>query len=164
LEGIGTVISFTVYGEPVAQGRPKFTTVGGFARAYDPKKSSDYKQYIKLAAAEYAPKALWEGALCIVITAYRSMPGYISKYPVKVAAAERGEILPVSKPDADNYLKGVKDALKGVIWKDDSQVVDAYVGKRYSVKPRIEIIITQISTPTFVKEKRVPKTNKRKAE
>ncbi len=157
------MISFTVYGEPVAQGRPKFTTVGGFARAYDPAKSSDYKQYIKLAAREYAPESLWVGAISIVITAYRSMPKYISGSPERAKAAERGDILPTSKPDADNYLKGVKDALKGVIWKDDSQVVDAYVGKRYSAKPRIEIIITQIDIPPIVKKERKPKTIKRKA-
>lgn len=158
------MISFTVYGDPVAQGRPRFSTAGGFVKAYDPAKSRDYKQYIKLAATEYAPKVLWEGPLCIVITAYRGMPKYISGVPAKAAAAERGDILPTSKPDADNYLKGVKDALKGVIWKDDSQVVDAYVGKRYSARPRIEIIITQIYTPPIIKKERKPKTNKRKVE
>ncbi|OMD02745.1 RusA family crossover junction endodeoxyribonuclease, partial [Paenibacillus odorifer] len=60
------------------------------------------------------------------------------------AAADRGDILPVTKPDADNYLKGVKDALKGIIWKDDSQVVDAFVRKRYSAQPRIEVKIKQL--------------------
>lgn len=161
------MISFTVYGEPVAQGRPKFTTVNGFPRAYDPAKSSDFKRYVKLAATEYAPKELWLGALSIVITAYRSMPKYLSDKPHLAAAAEREEILPTTKPDADNYLKGVKDALKGVIWKDDNQVVDVYVGKRFSAKPRIEIIIEQLYTPplpTAPKREKKSKTNKRKAE
>lgn len=76
------------------------------------------------------------------MTAYRSTPKSFSKK--KTAAAERGDILPVTKPDADNYLKGVKDALKGVIWKDDSQVVDAFVRKRYSSRPRIEVKIKQL--------------------
>lgn len=50
----------------------------------------------------------------------------------------------MTKPDADNYLKGVKDALKGIIWKDDSQVVDAFVRKRYSARPRIEVKIKEL--------------------
>ncbi|MEK5238074.1 RusA family crossover junction endodeoxyribonuclease [Paenibacillus sp. FSL L8-0470] len=136
------MIEFTVLGEPVAQGRPKFSTAGGFPRAYDPAKSRDYKDYVRLAAREFAPAALLEGALGIAVIAYRSTPKSFSQK--KTAAAERGEILPTTKPDADNYLKGVKDALKGIIWKDDSQVVDAFVKKRYSSKPRIEIKIKQL--------------------
>ena len=134
-------IQFTVFGEPVAQGRPKFSTVGGFPRAYDPAKSRDYKDYVRLAAADHAPASLLDGPLGIAVTAYRSTPKSFSK--TKAAAAERGEVLPVTKPDADNYLKGVKDALKGIIWKDDSQVVDAFVRKRYSARPRIEVKIVQ---------------------
>ncbi|MDT3426096.1 Holliday junction resolvase RusA-like endonuclease [Paenibacillus forsythiae] len=136
------MIQFVVYGEPVAQGRPRATTVGGFVRLYDPKKSRDFKDYVRLAATGHAPAKLLEGPLGIAVTAYRSTPKSFSRK--KAAAAERGEILPVSKPDADNYLKGVKDALKGVIWKDDSQVVDAFVRKRYSARPRIEIKIKQL--------------------
>ncbi len=136
------MIQFTVHGNPVAQGRPKFSTAGGFVRAYDPAKSRDYKDYVRLAAAEHAPPKLLDGPLAVMVTAYRSIPKSFSKK--KAAAAEAGEIYPVSKPDADNYLKGVKDALKGVMWIDDSQVVDAYARKRYSFRPRIEVKIRQI--------------------
>lgn len=147
------MIEFTIYGEPVAQGRPRFSTAGGFVKAYDPAKSGDYKKYVKLAAMEFAPKTLMEGPIKLKLTVYRSMPGYLSKSPKKAAAAEAGEILPVSKPDVDNYLKGVKDALKGVIWKDDSQVVDAYAKKRYSAKPRIEVKIIEIAGSSVSKPK-----------
>ena len=37
--------------------------------------------------------------------------------------------LPTARPDADNYLKSAKDALNGIVWKDDAQVVDARVIK-----------------------------------
>lgn len=138
------MIQFTVYGEPVAQGRPRASTAGGFVKLYDPAKSRDYKDYVRLAASEHAPSALLEGPIGMMVTVYRSMPKYLSKYPNKAAAAERGEILPTTKPDTDNYLKGVKDALKGVIWKDDSQVVEVFARKRYSAKPRIEVKIKEL--------------------
>ncbi|WP_337032468.1 RusA family crossover junction endodeoxyribonuclease [Paenibacillus illinoisensis] len=134
-------IQFTVYGNPVAQGRPKFSSQGGFTRAYDPKNSKDYKDYVRLAAAEHAPAALLEGPLGMVLTVYRSTPKSFSKK--KAAQAEAGQIRPITKPDVDNYLKGVKDALKGVIWKDDSQVVEVFAQKRYSARPRIEVKIKQ---------------------
>lgn len=135
-------ISFTVYGEPVAQGRPKFSTFGGFTKVYDPKKSRDYKDYVKLAAAEHAPKALIEEPIMLELVIYRPIPKSFSK--AKTLDAERGFIRPVTKPDVDNYLKGVKDALKNVIWKDDSQVVDVYASKFYSHRPRVEVIIKNV--------------------
>lgn len=139
------MITFTVYGEPVAQGRPKASTSTGFVKMYDPKKSKDYKDYVKLAASEHAPDALLEGPLGMVLTVYRSIPKSISKSPKKAMLAEAGHIVPITKPDVDNYLKGVKDALKGVIWKDDSQVVEVFARKRYSARPRIEVKIKELS-------------------
>ncbi len=131
------MIQFTVYGEPVAQGRPRATTIAGRARLYDPAKSRNYKEYVKMAAAEHAPSALLEGPLLLNVTVYRSIPKSFSKK--KTAQAEAGELRPTSKPDVDNYVKGIKDALNKVIWKDDSQVVSVMVAKFYSQKPRIEV-------------------------
>lgn len=133
------MIQFTVLGEPVAQGRPRATTVGSRIRMYDPAKSSNYKEYVRLTASTYAPAELLTGAVGMMLIVYRPIPKSFSKK--KAAEAEAGRIRPTVKPDADNYLKGVKDALKGVIWQDDNQVVDVFVSKRYSNKPRIEVKI-----------------------
>jgi Holliday junction resolvase RusA-like endonuclease len=131
------MIQFTVYGEPVAQGRPRATTIAGRARLYDPAKSRNYKEYVRLAASEHAPAALLEGPLLLSVSIYRSIPKSFSKK--KTAQAEAGELRPTSKPDVDNYVKGIKDALNKVIWKDDSQIVSVTVAKFYSQKPRIEV-------------------------
>ncbi|TRY25943.1 RusA family crossover junction endodeoxyribonuclease [Brevibacillus sp. LEMMJ03] len=135
-------ISFTVYGEPVAQGRPRASTAGGFVRLYDPQKSRDYKDYVRLVASEHAPSKLIEGPLQLKVNVYRPIPKSFSKK--KAAQAEAGELRPTSKPDADNYLKGIKDALKNVVWKDDSQVVEVSVSKWYSDRPRVEVQILEI--------------------
>lgn len=60
-------------------------------------------------------------------------------------AAESGDIRPITKPDADNYIKAIKDALKSVIWRDDSQVVDLHISKYYSDSPRITVEVTEIA-------------------
>lgn len=140
-------IDLVICGEPVAQGRPKFSTAGGFVKAYDPKKSRSYKDYLKLAAADQMRgTAPLEGALALSVRVYRSMPGTIANSKKKSQLAESGVIRPTTKPDLDNYVKGAKDALKGICWRDDSQVVE-YVppfGKFYSAKPRIEVTVRHL--------------------
>jgi Holliday junction resolvase RusA-like endonuclease len=136
------MIQFTVYGTPVSQGRPRFSSQGGFTRAYDPKKSKDFKKYVKLVAAEHRPKKLFEGPLQLFIRVYKPTLKNFSKK--KLAAAESGELRPLTKPDVDNYVKGIKDACNQILWKDDSQVVELLASKWYSEKPRIEIMVVPI--------------------
>ena len=133
-------MKLTVYAEPVAQGRPRFSTQGGFVRAYDPAKSRDYKDYISLAAADQLKgQPPLDGALTLSVRVYRSIPKSFSKK--KAEAAERGEIRPTTKPDLDNYVKGIKDALHSICWHDDNQIVAYHepFGKFYSTTPRIEV-------------------------
>lgn len=48
---------------------------------------------------------------------------------MKLVASQNKPSQLITKPDVDNYVKGVKNALKSVIWKDDSQVVDLHVSE-----------------------------------
>lgn len=136
------MVSFTVYGEPVAQGRPKFTTVSGHAKAYDPEKSANYKSHVRYEALKVRPDKPLEGALSLTVTAYRSIPKAFSNKKRNLAMI--GEIRPTTKPDLDNVIKGIKDALKGVIWNDDSQVVELSGAKNYSDVPRVEIEVKAV--------------------
>lgn len=134
------MIQFTIYGEPVAQGRPRFTTQHGYVRAYDPQKSRDYKHTVRLAALDACPQRLL-GPLVMKVDIYRSIPKSWSK--VKQNHADMGLIKPTLKPDVDNYVKGIKDALNGVCYVDDSQVVVLFISKHYSKQPRVEIVIQE---------------------
>ena len=129
-----------VLGDPVAQGRPRFSRQGGFVKAYDPTKSRDYKSYVRLIAAQNAPDSPVEGAIEFSLRIYRAIPKGMPKY--KREAAKEGRLRPVTKPDVSNVLKGVEDALKGVWYKDDSQIVGyGVLGKWYDERPRIEIMM-----------------------
>lgn len=132
-----------VLGDPVAQGRPRFSRQGGFVKAYDPAKSRDYKSYVRLIAAQNAPDSLVEGAIEFSLRIYRAIPKGMPKY--KREAAKEGRLRPVTKPDVSNVLKGVEDALKGVWYKDDSQIVGyGVLGKWYDERPRIEIMMREL--------------------
>ncbi len=132
-----------VLGDPVAQGRPRFSRQGGFVKAYDPAKSRDYKSYVRFIAAQNAPDSPVEGAIEFSLRIYRAIPKGMPKY--KREAAKAGTLRPVTKPDVSNILKGVEDALKGVWYKDDSQIVGYEVlGKWYDERPRIEIMMREL--------------------
>lgn len=132
-----------VLGDPVAQGRPRFSRQGGFVKAYDPAKSRDYKSYVRLIAAQNAPDSPVEGAIEFSLRIYRAIPKGMPKY--KREAAKAGTLRPVTNPDVSNVLKGVEDALKGVWYKDDSQIVGfGVLGKWYDERPRIEIMMREL--------------------
>ena len=138
-------INIVIEGEPVAQGRPRYTTKGGYARAYDPAKSRRWKQYVaSIALQAMRGNPPMEGALSLSVVVYRSIPKSWSK--VKKAKAVSGEIRPITRPDLDNYVKGLKDALSGIVYKDDAQIVDYHepFGKFYSDKPRVEIEVKKV--------------------
>lgn len=135
-------ILITIPGEPCAQGRPRISTAGGFPRAYDPAKSRNYKAFVKLIAQEEIQAQGWkytELPLAVTITAYMSIPSSKSKKFKQAAAL--GVERPTKKPDIDNIFKCVTDALSGIAYKDDKQIVAATVNKWYAEVPRVEVLI-----------------------
>lgn len=137
-------IQFIVYGEPVAQGRPRGSVINGKVKMRDPLKSKNFKQYVALVASQFRPKQVITGPVAMDVRVFRSMTKEVSKSKTKRENAEKGLLRPVTKPDVDNYVKGVKDALNHLIYRDDSQVVDLKVSKFYSEEPRVEVMITEI--------------------
>ncbi|ONK21210.1 hypothetical protein BLX87_23055 [Bacillus sp. VT-16-64] len=136
------MIEFTIPGEPVAQGRPRASTRNGKVRMYDPAKSKNYKTFVQLVARQHAPKKPLEGAVSMTVKIYRPMlKGFSMK---RRNEAEAGLYRPITKPDNSNYLKGIEDALNGVIYHDDSQIVTSKVEKYYSYNPRVEIRVEEV--------------------
>ena len=137
-------ISFTVPGEPIAKARARvfFNKHLGRAMAYTPSKTASYENYIKLIASQEWPREPLTCPIVLTVRVYRSIPKSISKK--KVSLAELGHIRPTTKPDCDNYLKSIFDALNNMVFKDDSQIISAHVHKFYSAYPRTEIEVEGI--------------------
>ena len=57
-----------------------------------------------------------------------------------------GVIRPTGKPDYDNIGK-VVDALNGIVWVDDSQIVDARIRKLYDERARLVIEVEECAMP-----------------
>jgi Holliday junction resolvase RusA-like endonuclease len=133
-------------GEPVAKGRARFRIIepkkgGRFVSTYTPKKTVTYEDRLREAArvvmADHS--RIDEGALIVTVWVYRPIPPSWSKK--KQQAAREGRVRPTGRPDWDNFGK-ITDALNGVVWKDDAQIVDGRAVKLYSDKPclRVEIL------------------------
>ena len=57
-----------------------------------------------------------------------------------------GEILPLKKPDMDNIVKVVADALNGVAYQDDKQVILVSAKKAYSAMEGLDITVEEYSS------------------
>jgi Holliday junction resolvase RusA-like endonuclease len=134
------VISIVVPGVPVGKGRPRFTTAGGFARAYTPAKTQRYEDLIRCQAYDaMGGEAPLDVPVALCVTAYVAPPKSMPKK--KLAAALEGTLKPGTRPDVDNYAKAALDGCNAIIFRDDSLVTDLIVRKRYSSSPRLVITV-----------------------
>lgn len=136
------MIRLTIPGEPVAQGRPRFSRRGKYVSTYDPPKSRGYKEYIKQIARQELHIEPLTGSIRINVKVYRGIQKSGSKLTRR--KKQDGIIRPTVKPDTDNYYKAVSDALTGILWEDDNQIVEIHVGKWYSDQPRVEIEVEEV--------------------
>ena len=129
-------VVFEVPGEPRGKGRPRFTKTGhpytdSETRAYENKIVAYYRK--QLGAFRWPDSAF----VSVQVTACYPIPKSATK--AATAAMREGTMLPLRKPDIDNVMKIVLDALNGVAYKDDSRVVRVEAQKVYSDIPRLEI-------------------------
>lgn len=133
-------ITFFVPGQPQGKGRPRIGKAGGFSRMFTPEKTAAYEGLIALAARqEMAGRELLIGPVSVRMSIDLTVPASWSQKKQRDALEAR--LLPTTKPDCDNTVKAVFDGLNGVAWKDDVQVVDLTVSKRYAKTPGVLVTI-----------------------
>lgn len=138
-------ISLIVPGAPVPKGRGRATTVNGHARVFTPAKTRRYEDLIRLEAGRVMEgRGQLQGPTRVRMRVYLQTPQAIAKHKMKGPAAEAGVIRPVTKPDIDNFCKAGLDALNGIVWPDDNQVVELTVEKFYSSRPRLELEASEL--------------------
>jgi Holliday junction resolvase RusA-like endonuclease len=133
-------VSFKVLGEPVGKGRPKFARVGDGVTTYTPRETRAYEERVRAAYRAAGGPHLGDRALCVRIVAYCPIPASVSK--ARRYAMAHGFELPTKKPDCDNILKIICDALNRCAYDDDKQIVRAEVVKKYTADiPRVEVTL-----------------------
>lgn len=125
------------------QGKARARTVNG--HSYTPQNTVLYENWIKQCFTEQC-KHRWfnKEPLNMVIWAMFPITKSTSKKDKKLMA--EWKIHPTKKPDADNIAKVICDALNGVAYGDDTQVINLSVKKRYTDKePKVIVYIEEMS-------------------
>lgn len=139
-------LNFFVPGVVVPQSRPRFSTHGGIPHAYEPEKSRNYKELIRKHADIEIKNSLknpifFNGYISIRIIEYRTIPKNLSKIARKEAI--NGVLRPATRPDLDNVIKIVLDALNNFLWGDDKQIVSIEAHKFFAESPGLEVSISE---------------------
>jgi Holliday junction resolvase RusA-like endonuclease len=134
------VIDFFIEGTPV--GQPRATQLGNGRAFYREKTIGPWKAAIMWGCKAHRPKDPLAGPLNVWLCFYFPRPKYHFKKDgqLKVDAPLRH----IVRPDADNAMKAVLDALtKCGFWLDDCQVCDAEIKKIYASggPPGVRIVI-----------------------
>ena len=122
---------------PVAKQRARVAR----GRAYTPKKTSDFEANIKRLAMHQWNRPVLLGPVKASI--YFILP--------RPKSRKTGVWVSV-RPDLDNYIKSVLDALNGITWEDDAQVCMLHAEKQYAdsmTSPRIVVMVSSLTTPSM---------------
>lgn len=122
-------MEFIVEGEPQGKARPRFSQKSG--TVYTPAKTVRYERLIRKAFLDAGGKAIPSDCYVgITVDAYFQIPKSYTKG--KRMACQHNINRPAKKPDIDNSLKAVLDALNKVAYEDDRQVIEVICRKWYS--------------------------------
>lgn len=152
------MIAFTVYGiaQPAGSKRAfAHKSTGRIVVVDDAKGSRAWKTDVAKAARAHAPAALLETPLKLevlfVMPRPKSHHGTGRNAGVVKASAPQW---PTVKPDATKLLRAVEDALTGIVWRDDAQVVVQTACKVYGDPARCEITVRPIAAQLSIHEER----------
>jgi Holliday junction resolvase RusA-like endonuclease len=118
--------------EPIPKGRPRMTKKGW---AYTPKRTKDFEQKIKRLAEDYMKSRklpVLTGAVYVAMEFYLKRGKTVKR------------VYHTVRPDLDNFIKAIKDACNGVIWKDDSQIVRVLATKNYGDNAYIRVMFKEV--------------------
>lgn len=109
-------------------------------------RAGDWKRLVAKVAREECGAPLLEGPLKVTMIFYRVRPqGHLTVGGLSKQGRETP--FPITKPDAGKLARGTIDAMTGVIYKDDAQVVEEVAIKRYGHPPRVEITVEEVLLP-----------------
>ena len=133
-----------VDGIPKGQPRPKAFKRGDHAGVYDPGTASEWKARICEAGREHRPAVPIECAVCVTMRFKMPRPKRLKP----------GRYEPcITRPDVDNLVKAVLDALtEDGWWRDDAQVVRIYVSKDYHIAATRSGMSIQIYTTAMTND------------
>ena len=142
--GVALTVRIVVYGKPAPAGsKVAGRTLDGRSYVRDASKgSAEWKRLIsQVAGTAMDGKSLLEGELTARIIFHLPRPkGHYGKKGLRDSAPD----WPTVKPDVLKLARAVEDALSGIVYRDDAQIVMETIIKRYGDPTRCDISIGRI--------------------
>jgi Holliday junction resolvase RusA-like endonuclease len=127
-------IELVIPGTPIGKERARCVKKGAHTVLYTPAKTVNYEKRVKrVARIQLGAFKLLTGPIRLTVHAQFEPPK---------RAVKRTHHL--TRPDVDNVVKSCFDALQGVVYADDKQVVELHARKDYGPEPLVEITIEEI--------------------
>lgn len=130
------MLIFEIHSTP----KPQKQTMLGKHGCYDPSKMT--KRHIQWQIAPHAPKELFQGPIELHLTFYMPIPK--AKKGVERQAMINNVCKHFIRPDIDNLAYIVTNAMKGIVYKDDSQICIMHLEKRYGEQPKTVIKVMEV--------------------
>jgi Holliday junction resolvase RusA-like endonuclease len=136
------MVTFKVDANPVGKQRARYVKRGNFVQAYTPEKTRTYETLIRDAAIEaMGTSEPLETPVTLYLYIRVPIPKSYSKK--KLEACLNGMDQPIKKPDASNILKSVEDGMNGIVYTDDSQIINLHVTKVYSTLAGVDVCVKE---------------------
>lgn len=134
------VYEFEIPSKIIGKGRPRLNSYTG--RVYTPTRTKDYEELVEqYFLLKYPRYKTLEGRIKMDIVANFEIP----KSTTKTAKTQMLEntISPTKKPDIDNIVKIILDAMNNIAFKDDTQITKISVEKKYSESEKVFVKIEE---------------------
>lgn len=132
--------SFFIAGEVQAKQRPKFN--GRFA--YTPKETVSYENLVKLQYQAQCGNHRYPDDVPLIVAIFAHIEPPQSASNIKKTRMLNQAEYPLKKPDVDNVAKIILDALNGIAYRDDKQVVTLIVKKSYAGESGVGVTISEV--------------------
>ena len=140
---------FVVHREPFGKVRAHPYVIGKHARMHNDDRNGTYEGIVRSEyLAQVGDVPPFTGPVGVEICAFFPIAKSNINTKAKRKDWEDGKLLPTIKPDLDNVVKSICDALNGLAWIDDKQVVCLNVAKCYvkpGMAPQSHVNITPVS-------------------
>ncbi len=114
---------FTIRGVPAPQGSKSAFVVNGKAVMHESSKNvKGWRQAVSFVMQDWKG-AVYEGPVSVSIIFYMPKP----------KSAKKGERYAAKRPDIDKLVRALLDAMTGIAFHDDGQVVELEASKMYEV-------------------------------
>jgi Holliday junction resolvase RusA-like endonuclease len=137
LAGDVTVTTFVIPGKPFGKQRPRFSRKSG--RAFTPAETVSYERTVGSIAMQHFPAPISGPVRLEVHATFKPADSWSAKK--RNASLGRPH---VQKPDLDNLVKGVSDALNRIAFADDSQIAEVTCSKEWGECDQIAVSVVPL--------------------